>query len=68
MAGQSRPRIVGSRYVPVSLHHVYEVIGSHVAPQRYVCIVDFILSQNALHRFTIQLALRTLRHDDKKTA
>lgn len=46
--------------LPISLHHVNEVIGCDVVTQSHVCVVDLVLCQDTLHSFTVQLALRTL--------
>lgn len=51
--------------LPVSLHHVDEVIGSGVAAQGDVSVVDLVLGQDALHCVTVQLTLWTLEKEQE---
>lgn len=46
--------------LPISLHYINEVISCDIAAQSHVRVVDLVLCQDALHRFTVQLALGTL--------
>lgn len=46
--------------LPVSLHHVNEVISRGVTAQGDVSVVDLVLGQDALHCVTVQLTLWTL--------
>lgn len=46
--------------LPVSLHHIYKVVCCDITPQGDISIVDLILGQDALHRFTVQFSLGTL--------
>ena len=46
--------------LPVALHDVDEVVGGAVSTQGDVGVVDLVLGQDALHRFTVQLTLSTL--------
>ena len=46
--------------LPISLHHINEVISCGVAAQSDVGIVDLVLCQDTLHSVSIQLSLCTL--------
>lgn len=39
--------------LPVSLHHINEVISCSVASQGYICVVDLILGKDAFHSLTV---------------
>lgn len=52
--------------LPVSLHHVDEVIGRAVTAEGDVCIVDFVLSQDALHCLQVQFTLGALSHRERR--
>lgn len=51
--------------VPVSFHHINEIICCGITTQSHISIMDFVLSQNALHSFSIQLTLRALNGQRK---
>lgn len=48
------------RPVPVSFHHINEVICCGVTTQSHIGIMNFVFRQNALHSFCIQFTLRAL--------
>ncbi len=47
--------------LPISLHHVNEVISCGVTAQSDVGVVDLVLCQDTLNSFSIQLRLCTLK-------
>lgn len=52
--------------LPISLHHVNEVIGCDVVTQSHVRVVDLVLCQDTLNSFTVQLGLCTLTSEGEK--
>ena len=52
--------------LPVSLHHVDEVISRGVTAQGDVSVVDLVLGQDALHCVTVQLTLWTLEKEQER--
>lgn len=49
--------------LPISLHHINEVISGGVTAQSDVGVVDLVLGQDTLNSFTIQLRLCTLKRE-----
>lgn len=47
--------------LPISFYYINEVISCDIATQSHVRVVDLVLCQDALHRFTVQLALAALK-------
>lgn len=52
--------------LPISLYYINEVISCDIATQSHVRVVDLVLCQDTLHRFTVQLALGTLDGGQKR--
>ena len=52
--------------LPISLHHINEVISCGVAAQSDVGVVDLVLCQDRLHCITIQFSLCTLKREENK--
>lgn len=49
--------------LPISLHHINEVISCGVAAQSDVGVVDLVLCQDTLNSFSIKLGLCTLKRE-----
>jgi len=52
--------------LPISFHHINEVISCGIAAQSDVGVVDLVLCQNALNCFSIKLALCTLMREKEE--
>lgn len=52
--------------LPISLHHINEVISCGVAAQSDVGVVDLVLCQDTLNSFSIQLTLCTLKRERER--